>query len=109
MVAIGMAAGPIISGIILQFFSWQAIFWVLLIPIGLAIVSIVVALGATSLLGQAFELIFFITLMITMIEIDGTPITEELRLTTERDGNARGEHPGSERLSLARPGLGRRW
>jgi len=38
MVAIGMAAGPIISGIILQFFSWQAIFWVLLIPIGVAIV-----------------------------------------------------------------------
>lgn len=38
-----------------------------LIPIGLAIVSIVVALGATSLLGQVFELIFFITLMITMI------------------------------------------
>ncbi len=38
-----------------------------LIPIGLAIVSIVVALGATSLLGQVFELIFFVTLMITMI------------------------------------------
>ena len=38
-----------------------------LIPIGLAIVAIVVALGATSLLGQVFELIFFITLMITMI------------------------------------------
>lgn len=38
-----------------------------LIPIGLAIVSIIVALGATSLLGQVFELTFFITFMITMI------------------------------------------
>lgn len=38
MVAIGMAAGPIVSGLILQFFSWQAIFWVLLIPIVVAVV-----------------------------------------------------------------------
>ena len=38
-----------------------------LIPIGLAIVSIVVALGATSIVGQMFDLIFFVTLMITMI------------------------------------------
>ena len=37
------------------------------LPIGLAIVSIVVALGVTSLIGQAFELSFFVTLMITMI------------------------------------------
>jgi MFS family permease len=38
MVAIGMATGPILAGLLIQFFSWQAIFWVLLIPIGLAIV-----------------------------------------------------------------------
>ena len=44
MVAIGMAAGPIVSGIILQFFSWQAIFWVLLIPIGVAVVLSIMVL-----------------------------------------------------------------
>lgn len=38
-----------------------------LIPLFLAIVSIIVALGATALLGQVFDLIFFVTLMITMI------------------------------------------
>ena len=38
-----------------------------LIPIGLAIVSIIVALGATSIVGQLFDLVFFVTLMITMI------------------------------------------
>ena len=37
------------------------------IPIGLAIISIAVALGITALIGQAFELSFFVTLMITMI------------------------------------------
>jgi RND superfamily putative drug exporter len=37
------------------------------IPIVLAIVAIVVALGATALVGQAIDLIFFVTLMITMI------------------------------------------
>ena len=38
-----------------------------LLPIGLAFVSIVVALGITALIGQAFSLSFFVTLMITMI------------------------------------------
>ena len=38
-----------------------------LLPILLAIVAIIVALGATALVGQATELIFFVTLMITMI------------------------------------------
>ncbi len=38
-----------------------------LLPVGLAIVSIVVALGVTALIGQAFKLSFFVTLMITMI------------------------------------------
>ena len=38
-----------------------------LMPIGLSLVCVIVALGITALLGQAFELIFFITLMIIMI------------------------------------------
>ena len=37
------------------------------LPIGLAIISIAVALSITALIGQAFELSFFVTLMITMI------------------------------------------
>ena len=37
------------------------------LPIGLAIVSIGVSLGIASLIGQVFELSFFVTLMITMI------------------------------------------
>ena len=35
--------------------------------IGLAIVAIIVALGLVALIGQAFELVFFVTLMVTMI------------------------------------------
>ncbi|MDE2902476.1 MAG: MMPL family transporter [Chloroflexota bacterium] len=38
-----------------------------LAPIGLAIVAIVVALGLVALIGQAFQLVFFVTLMVTMI------------------------------------------
>ena len=38
-----------------------------LLPLGLAIVAIVLALAAVSVIGQAFELIFFVTMMITMI------------------------------------------
>ena len=38
-----------------------------LLPLGLAIVAIVLALAAVGLIGQAFELIFFVTMMITMI------------------------------------------
>ena len=38
-----------------------------LIPIALAIVSIIVALGAVALVGQIYQLIFFVTLMISMI------------------------------------------
>ena len=38
-----------------------------LIPIVLAFVAIVVALGATALVGQLFELVFFVTIIITMI------------------------------------------
>jgi RND superfamily putative drug exporter len=38
-----------------------------LLPIGLAIVAIGVAMAAAGIIGQAFELIFFVTMMITMI------------------------------------------
>ena len=37
------------------------------VPIGLSIVCVLVALGITALIGQAFDLIFFVTLMIIMI------------------------------------------
>ena len=38
-----------------------------LLPLGLAIVAIVIALAAVAIIGQAFELLFFVTMMITMI------------------------------------------
>ncbi len=38
-----------------------------LIPIGLAIIAIVIALGFVVIIGQFFDLVFFVTLMITMI------------------------------------------
>ena len=38
-----------------------------LIPIGLAIIAIVIALGFVAIIGQVFDLVFFVTLMITMI------------------------------------------
>ena len=38
-----------------------------LLPLGMAIVAIAVALAAVGVIGQAFELIFFVTMMITMI------------------------------------------
>ncbi len=38
-----------------------------LLPLGLAIVAIIIALAAVGIIGQAFELIFFVTMMITMI------------------------------------------
>ena len=38
-----------------------------LVPLGLAIVAIVIALGLVSLIGQGFELVFFVTMMVTMI------------------------------------------
>ncbi len=38
-----------------------------LVPIGLAIVAIIIALGIVALIGQVFDLVFFVTLMITMI------------------------------------------
>ena len=38
-----------------------------LLPLGLSIVSIIVALAAVALIGQQFELIFFVTIMVVMI------------------------------------------
>lgn len=38
-----------------------------LMPIGLSLVCIIVALGTAALIGQAFDLVFFVTLMIIMI------------------------------------------
>ena len=38
-----------------------------LLPLGLAIVAIALALGGVGIIGQYFELIFFVTMMITMI------------------------------------------
>ncbi len=38
-----------------------------LLPIGLAVFAIIVALGLAAVIGQAFELVFFVTMMITMI------------------------------------------
>ena len=38
-----------------------------LLPLGLAIVSIIVALGVTAVIGQYVDLIFFVTLIISMI------------------------------------------
>lgn len=38
-----------------------------MLPLGLAVVAIALALGAVGVIGQFFELIFFVTMMITMI------------------------------------------
>ena len=38
-----------------------------LLPIGLAIVAIIVALGLVAVLGQVFQLVFFVTMMVSMI------------------------------------------
>ncbi len=38
-----------------------------LLPLGLAIVAIVIALAAVGIIGQSFDLIFFVNMMITMI------------------------------------------
>ena len=38
-----------------------------LVPMGLAIVAIVIAIGLVALIGQVFQLVFFVQMMITMI------------------------------------------
>ena len=38
-VAIGGASGPIFAGIVLNIFSWQALFWIIIIPIVIAFIA----------------------------------------------------------------------
>ena len=38
-----------------------------LLPLGLAVVAIVLAMGAVAVIGQQFQLVFFVTLMVVMI------------------------------------------
>ena len=38
-VAIGGAVGPVVAGVMLQFFSWEALFWMLVPPIALAFIA----------------------------------------------------------------------
>ena len=38
-----------------------------ILPVGLAVVAIIIALAAVAVIGQQFQLVFFVTMMITMI------------------------------------------
>ncbi|MBT3995319.1 MAG: MFS transporter [Chloroflexi bacterium] len=38
LVAAGIATGPVAAGLLLQFFSWQSIFWMIMIPTGISLV-----------------------------------------------------------------------
>ncbi len=70
-----------------------------LMPIGLAIVGIIVALGITALIGQAFDLVFFVTLMIIMIGLAVGIDYSILIISRFRDEMARGldKHEAIER------------
>ena len=72
-----------------------------LLPIGLAIISIAVALGITALIGQAFELSFFVTLMITMIGLAIGIDYSLLIVSRFREGLRQGRNP---REAVARTG-----
>ena len=61
-----------------------------LMPIGLAIVGIIVAMGITALIGQALELAFFVTLMIVMIGLAVGIDYSILIISRFRDEKARG-------------------
>ena len=61
-----------------------------LMPIGLSIVSIIVALGITALIGQTFDLVFFVTLMIVMIGLAVGIDYSILIISRFRDERARG-------------------
>ncbi len=39
----------------------------MLLPLGLAVIAIALALAAVGIIGQAFQLVFFVTMMVTMI------------------------------------------
>ena len=61
-----------------------------LMPIGLAIVGIIVAMGITALIGQTLELAFFVTLMIVMIGLAVGIDYSILIISRFRDERARG-------------------
>ena len=61
-----------------------------LMPVGLSIVCIIVAFGITALIGQAFDLIFFVTLMIIMIGLAVGIDYSLLIISRYRDELARG-------------------
>ena len=61
-----------------------------LLPIGLSVICIVAALGLAALIGQAFELVFFVTLMITMIGLAVGIDYSLLIVSRFRDEMARG-------------------
>ncbi len=73
-----------------------------LAPIGLSIVCIIIALGIAALIGQVFELIFFVTLMIIMIGLAVGIDYSLIIISRYRDELARGldknaaiEHAGA--------------
>ncbi len=61
-----------------------------LLPIGLSVICIIAALGLAALIGQAFELVFFVTLMITMIGLAVGIDYSLLIVSRFRDEMARG-------------------
>ena len=61
-----------------------------LLPIGLSVICIVAALGLAALIGQVFELVFFVTLMITMIGLAVGIDYSLLIVSRFRDEMARG-------------------
>ena len=61
-----------------------------LMPIGLSIISIIVALGIAALIGQTFDLVFFVTLMIVMIGLAVGIDYSILIISRFRDERARG-------------------
>ena len=63
-----------------------------LMPIGLSIVGIIVALGITALIGQTFDLVFFVTLMIVMIGLAVGIDYSILIISRFRDERARGRN-----------------
>ena len=61
-----------------------------IMPIGLSIVGIIVALGIAALIGQTFDLVFFVTLMIVMIGLAVGIDYSILIISRFRDERARG-------------------
>ena len=61
-----------------------------LMPIGLSLVCIIVAMGIAALIGQFFDLVFFVTLMIVMIGLAVGIDYSLLIISRYRDETARG-------------------